>query len=101
MAEYIEREAALHVLGTMPLDWEMGEGRGVSDCYDAIKAIPAADVAPVRHGRWLLGPTNPYDDPGHKNRMVKVCSCCHWSNACRYNYCPNCGAKMDEKETEE
>lgn len=55
----------------------------------------AADMAPVRHGRWLLEPTNPYDAPGYKNRMIKVCSCCHWSNACKYNYCPRCGAKMD------
>ena len=51
----------------------------------------------LRHGRWLLEPTNPYDDPSRKNRMIKRCSCCGWQNACKYNYCPNCGAKMDEE----
>lgn len=62
---------------------------------EMVKHATAADVEQVRHGRWKLEPTNPYDDPGYKNRMIKRCSCCGWQNACRYNYCPNCGAHMD------
>ena len=58
-----------------------------------IMDIPAADVAPVRHGRWEkqsglyscseCGMTCPYD--------VQADVIEYW--AC--NYCPKCGAKMD------
>lgn len=42
------------------------------------------DVAPVRHGRWSKG----------------VCSVCKkFSGFDDDNYCPNCGAKMDERGT--
>ena len=49
----------------------------------------AADVAPVRHGR-LLNP-NPFGE----------CSLCGYLIDIRdsYNYCPNCGEKMDGGET--
>ena len=115
MAEYIEREAAVKLAQEsyeqLNLAMAAADGaREINRLYklqelcktveEVFKKVPAADVAPVRHGRWILEPTNPYDDPGYKNRMIKVCSCCHWSNACKYNYCPNCGAKMDQ-ETEE
>lgn len=44
MSDYISREAALTVL-----DWDCAS----QDALDAIKAIPAADVVEVRHGRWV------------------------------------------------
>ena len=51
----------------------------------------SSDVAPVRHGRWL--------DSKHKifsNTYDYVCSNCRCDYAlAKYNYCPNCGAKMD------
>lgn len=53
-------------------------------------SIPAADVATVRHGRWVCGD---YYDVGD------VCSECDWDSQMicpSYRYCPNCGAKMDE-----
>ena len=52
--------------------------------------LNSADVAPVRHGRWLCGD---YYDIGD------VCSECDWDSQMThpsYRYCPNCGAKMDE-----
>lgn len=54
----------------------------------------AADVAPVRHGGWLLRHV------GHGHYWE--CSVCH-KNPCIYvtkdtNFCPNCGAKMDLEE---
>lgn len=52
-----------------------------------IDSVPAADVAPVRHGRWING----------------RCSECgehapYWPMASTYylsKYCHGCGAKMD------
>ena len=60
-------------------------------------SIPAADVAPVRHGRWICI---------RKGYGEYECSVCHGmdSNCSDYysdhvvteqEYCPNCGAKMD------
>ena len=45
----------------------------------------AADVAPVRHGRWIL------KDDGRAH-----CSECDTAgNSYVWHYCPNCGARMD------
>jgi len=53
--------------------------------------MPAADVQEVKHGRWL----RPYS-----NKQYKKCSVCgrEFSVNLPYdaNYCPNCGAKMEE-----
>lgn len=58
-----------------------------------IEDIPAADVAPVVHGRW-----EPHDRVFGDNFLV--CSKCQFvseDKATRryYHYCPNCGAMMD------
>ena len=49
--------------------------------------IDAADVVPVRHGRWVYPIGMAYN---------YVCSECGKSiGVIKHNYCPNCGAKMD------
>ena len=72
---------------------------GTGDAIDIIDDAPAADVAPVGHGRWeWLGP----------NRLVTDCMCGTCS-ACKVRskyivntmLCPNCGAKMDGGDSDE
>lgn len=85
MAEYIERELAIEALSR-------GDGCG-NVCRRAIERILAADVAPVRHGRWI--------DKGE----YAVCTECGGRSGIQYDgvepiplitqFCPNCGAKMD------
>ena len=92
MAEYIEREALL-------CEIERREALMVGDkivSVDAMKSFiknrPAADVAPVRHGRIVVS----LEDGRYRRRF----SCCgddatmitQWAWP---KYCPNCGAKMD------
>lgn len=48
-----------------------------------IMRFPTIEAEPVRHGRWIW--------KGH----YLVCSECGEEND-RKNYCPNCGAKMNE-----
>lgn len=85
MAEYIERELAIEALSR-------GEGCG-NVCRRAIERILAADVAPVRHGRWI-------DNGACGYKWAFSCSKCGYIDGYpfnnRHNYCPNCGAKMDE-----
>ncbi len=60
-----------------------------------IKNMPAADVAPVVHGRWLDGAED--FTCGQHNAECSICHCyISWSGCDEdFNYCPNCGAKMD------
>ena len=57
--------------------------------------IPTADVEPVRHGWW----ETIYNDRGHYG-FEKCSTCGDEYGSLTYRYCPNCGAKMDEKEKE-
>ena len=56
---------------------------------ERLLSIPAADVVPVRHGRWI---------PYNVKDCLYVCSECHSLPKDRTRYCPNCGAKMDGEE---
>ena len=86
MDEYIEKGAAIAVIMSEPPDAHYPHWYA-----DKIKSIPAADVIPVRHGRWI------YD-----HWCEFRCSVCgEFSNSKPYrgkeNYCPNCGARMNER----
>lgn len=86
MNEYIERETAIETIMSEPTD-----AHYPSWYADNIKAIPAADVAPVRHGRFKIS-----SDYG-----LSECSSCGWNieeYVVDYDYCPHCGAKMDLEE---
>ena len=92
MDEYIEREKIVFgVLGLTIVD------PAVAAYADAvlhqIQSVPSADVAPVRHGRWL--------EVREKRLFGEhyfLCSNCKSRNGLMipFNYCPNCGTKMDE-----
>ena len=88
MAEYIEREQLPLRAEFTPLD---GYANGWNDCLNVISEIPAADVQPVKHGKWE---TEICDD-GFGAYNLFVCSLCGSESAKRFNYCRECGAKMD------
>lgn len=58
-----------------------------------LREAPTIDVALVRHGRWVSVP----------HKLARVCSVCNRDEPYKfadidadvYDYCPNCGAKMD------
>lgn len=97
MAEYIKRETVTnHLDACMDTIWK--PEIVALKCF--VEGIPAADVAPVRHGRWVH---SHYENCSEQFEIVK-CSCCgHKAYAMAFyvrggNYCPNCGAKMDGAE---
>lgn len=110
MAEYFEKEALIReIISDMALF--MGDPDAVQEhderCNYAISCIenaPAADVAPVRHGRWIDidGDPVPWDkySPSCPLREAYCSECGEWlAGSDEYPviglYCPKCGAKMD------
>lgn len=85
MYEYIERKAIRDAL----YDADAITMSGVK----ILNQFPVADVAPVRHGRWISVP----------HKLARVCSVCNRDEPYKfadidadvYDYCPSCGAKMD------
>lgn len=116
MAEYISREAVEQVLCGIANGLSVGEAealkvKGVKALYkmqgakeilnavdNDLSFIPAADVQPVRHGRW--------EQIGEQSAKCTACGGVLKSNGkdktgkalifnAVYHYCPYCGARMD------
>lgn len=84
MAEHIERAAAVKVVlrERKPTN-SVAQNRMLSTIQRDLLTMCAADVAPVVHGKWIKGPSNPY------------CSECFVECRDETPFCPNCGAMMD------
>lgn len=117
MARWIDADALRDRFQNLAYDdWNQGTGttwaNAFAEAADMVDDMPAADVAPVRHGRWeqLHGYVTPGGDP------VWCCSECGkgihvWGIEGRtycgdiadeqWVACPNCGAKMDERSGDE
>ncbi len=116
MSDYISREAAIkaaeHAYGEWNLAMAAADGaRQINLVYkrqELLKAVasvfgivPTANVAEVRNGRWFR------DEDDWNSLTTFKCSVCgeEYCFECdediltlNYNYCPNCGAKMDLEE---
>jgi len=81
MADYIDRQMALDAIKYAEPDCE----------YEAVEAVPPADVQPVRHGHWIIS----------RFGADARCSVCGYYFNDAYdmenedNYCRHCGALMD------
>ena len=60
--------------------------KSVNVILQILQNMPAADVQPVKRGRWLP----------HKITASSKCSLCKRVFADETPYCPNCGARMKE-----
>lgn len=84
MSEYIKREDVKRLVNI-----------NFSGLLAAIDSIPAADVAPVRHGRWI-------EKTAPAVHKYYECSNCgaheNKHTAIKGRYCWRCGARMDGTE---
>lgn len=96
MAEYIERERMLRKFNIDDMMNVNGTLISLHEARETISNFPAADVAPVQHGRWA-----------HDGQRVRCgvdwwhCSNCGSLASgveIKFRYCPHCGAKMDGAE---
>lgn len=63
----------------------------IPELYDILERMPTIDSEPIRHGHW----NERYDTRYHFE-----CSICKYLHQYKDNYCPLCGAKMDEEINE-
>ena len=104
--DYISREAAKKEILDLHDCYN-----GFSDTYDkacivgALEEVPTADVVEVRHGRWYKTTEN----IGGVLFDVERCTVCGVLKpvnmfpvySYEFSYCPNCGAKMGERRSDE
>ena len=66
-----------------------------------IDDAPTADVAPVVHGWWLTWEEQfPGEMPRKKRGLGVFCSACHNYSDNMFDYCQNCGCRMDGEDGE-
>lgn len=102
MTEYITKAQAIHAMEqvTQP-ECFIEDTR--KDFAKIIEKLPAADVAPVVHGEWI----GTWGD-GYANGFIVYeefecsrCGCVHHADGePTWDYCPQCGARMDGGERE-
>lgn len=81
MSDYMSREAAIELL-------HYNADERCSAVVADFEEIPAADVEPVRHGMWKR----------YSTTMMECSLCGKHTARHKFNYCPNCGAKMELEE---
>ena len=96
--EYISKLDLVRILQKAYAEGRIKAKDGCMSVLDDINALPAADVQPVKRGKWEEEDTMPYDN-------FVVCSECglnlspqnytkeEWQES--FKYCPCCGARMD------
>ena len=102
MNEYIKKEALMFALCKEIIgdgDYYNGKDDMQDEIRDMVSRFPAADVAPVRHGRWETIDASTWRWSHDGARAVHRVKYRH--NECgrvvqkKEPYCPNCGCKMD------
>lgn len=86
MNDYISRVMAIARLTNVEVTNKLAT---MTDAKRVIAEMPAADVAPVVHGRWI------WRNKWEPFEFKYECSICHDGSDLESKYCPNCGANMD------
>ena len=92
MAKYIERDWLIDMISERNRN-TCNVKMSCIQMKRMVESIPAADVAPVRHGVWV----REIERTGNYSHCSECgCRCAGYTP--NYKYCPNCGCKMDLEE---
>lgn len=108
--KFIDLEEAVATLKHNSLKCFNSYYKGYVNAIEDLADIPPADVAPVRHGHWILlreseitgfnpefagrDPIRGYQCSNCKKEAILDCN----DEFVLSSYCPNCGAKLDGEE---
>jgi hypothetical protein len=96
MGRLIDEQTAYDVLTEYYHHWADLQHKALEE---ALSKVPTVDAVPVRHGRWIN--EGVYGE-GHSQCSIRcsnpLCNFHYIGYLDDYNYCPNCGAKMDGKD---
>ena len=87
MSDYIKREDVIEVFEKCSME---DDKLFLVIVRALVNSIPAADVAEVKHGKWIAE----YERQGNYSHC-SLCDCRCAGYTPNYKFCPNCGAKMD------
>lgn len=103
MVELIDREKVNNLIENMQSNRMLlvGERTNLAILKSKVADIPAADVQPVKHGRW--------EQIGEQSAKCTACGGVLRSNGIDktgkalifnavYHYCPYCGARMEQED---
>lgn len=93
MSDFISRKEAVDRITDGYQNSDGGQNRyavginvGLTKALNALKDVPSVDAVPVRHGKWKV--TSCY---------IKCSECGECFMLIPQNFCPACGARMEEK----
>lgn len=97
MCDYISRDMAIARLTKVEVTNRLAT---MTDAKREIAEMPAADVVPVVHGKWIIGTgDDEFDVKCPKcggDDIFEVAGIAAVKRISEHmHYCPNCGAKMD------
>ena len=98
MAEYIDRTALGIGYADPKAFINPAHAEGWNTAIQIINEAPSADVAPVRHAKWVLIDECVNEGVYCSNCHKKIYRTEYANQKVKSNFCPNCGAKMDESK---
>lgn len=116
MAEYISKQRAKDLMGcclaSTKAEYKAAKDEftkarfgdyisSIQSMIDVVGSVEAADVQPVKRGRWIYkGTVNSWDE--------MACSCCDGAFSTQdreqildWEFCPHCGARMDGEQNDD
>ena len=98
MKEYVDRKQVENALTMEAVKSSNCKIRTFARAISVLNSVPAADVAPVVHGKWIQC----FEDWRMQIEGDK-CSICGFEHygtpRGEFKFCPNCGAKIDGGES--
>lgn len=100
MSRYIDADALIEIFDKdkyerVRNEYQSGYNDGLLHAEVVADNQPTVDAVPVRHGKWIHEVRYTIDSL-HSYQQYR-CSECDMTYITNTNYCPNCGARMDEK----
>lgn len=96
-----ERNICRMLEGLFQFDKECEWNDAIEEAMHRFVNLPTIEAEPVIHGKWMFSP----------DHAEGICTMCNFKIYGRpynntylivpYNFCPNCGAKMDGGESDE